>query len=275
MQARRFGPLAVDVPVLGIGTWKMEYDDRAAAIAAIRRAIDVGMTHVDTAELYGMGKVETMVGEALAGRRDRVFLVSKVMPHHATYAGTLAACEQSLARLKTDRLDCYLLHWREDLPLADTIRAFEKLRDQGKIRSWGVSNFDDGDLEEAHDLVGDNVITCNQVLYHLKERTIEHRVIPWCAKRGIAVVAYSPFGSGDFPASKVLDDIAARHRATPRQVALAFLLRDPAVFTIPKSSNAAHVDELARAASIELTSDDVRAVDGAFPRPPWRGLPTL
>ncbi len=275
MQQRRFGPLTVEVPVLGIGTWKMEHDDRTAAIAAIRRAVDVGMTHVDTAELYGSGRVETMVGEALDGLRDRVFLVSKVLPRNASYAGTLRACEQSLARLKTDHLDCYLLHWREELPLAETFRAFETLREQGKIRAWGVSNFDDGDLAEAHGLVGDGKITCNQVLYYLQERSIEHRVIPWCAEHGVAVVAYSPFGSGDFPPSKILDEIAARHRATARQVALAFLVRHPTSFAIPKSANAKHVDELAHAATVELTPDDLRAIEAEFPRGAWRGLPTL
>lgn len=275
MQARRFGPLDVEVPVLGIGTWKMEYDDRAAAIAAIRRAVELGMTHVDTAELYGSGAVETLVGEALAGVRDRVFLVSKVLPHNATYAGTLRACEQSLTRLRTDHLDLYLLHWREELPLAETFRAFETLRERGKIRAWGVSNFDDADLAEAHALVGDGAIACNQVLYHLKDRTIEHRVIPWCEAHGVAVVAYSPFGSGDFPRSRVLDDIARAHGATPRQVALAFLTRRPSLFAIPKSANARHVEELAAAATLELADADLAALDRAFPLGPWRGLPTL
>lgn len=275
MQTRRFGPLPDQVPVLGIGTWKMEYDDRASAIAAIRRAIGAEMTHIDTAELYGMGKVETLVGEAIAGQRDKLFLVSKVMPNHATYAGTIRACEQSLERLKTDRLDCYLLHWREDIPLAETFRAFDELKKQGKIRSWGVSNFDDGDLEEALGLVGDGVIACNQVLYHLKDRTIEHRVIPWCDEHDVAVVAYSPFGSGDFPKSRYLEDIAARMHSTPREVALAFLLRHPSVFAIPKSSNAAHVDELARAANLQLSTEDTKAIEAAFPRGAWRGLPTL
>ena len=274
MQTRRFG--TVDVPVFGIGTWKMEYDDRSSAIAAIRRAIGAGMTHVDTAELYGMGKVETMVGEALAGLRDQVFLVSKVLPRNATYAGTIKACEQSLRRLQTDHLDCYLLHWREDLPLAETFRAFETLREHGKVRAWGVSNFDDGDLAEAHRLVGDGVITCNQVCYHLKAREIEHRVIPWCAEHDVAVVAYSPFGSGNFPRNdKTLGESAARHAATPHQVALAVLARHPRMFVIPKSSNVAHVDELARAASLTLSADDHKAIEAAFPRGPWRGLPTL
>src|SRR6185503_3548807 len=168
MQTRQFG--SATVPVLGIGTWKMEHDDRASSIAAIRRAVELGMTHVDTAELYGSGRVETMVGEALAGLRDRVFLVSTVLPRNASYAGTLRACEQSLARLRTDHLDCYLLHWREDLPIAETFRAFDKLVEQGKIRAWGVSNFDHDDLAEATSLVGAGKIACNQVAYHLGNR---------------------------------------------------------------------------------------------------------
>src|SRR5262245_54153140 len=227
VEPRRFGPLAASVPVVGIGTWKMEYDDRAAAIAAIRRAVELGMTHVDTAELYGSGRVETMVGEALDGVRDRVFLVSKVLPRNATYDGTLRACEASLRRLRTDHLDVYLLHWREQHPLDATFRAFEKLRDDGKIRAWGVSNFDEQDLDEALALVGPGKIACNQVLYHLHDRTIEHRVVPWCEDHQVAVVAYSPFGSGAFPRSGALDAVASRLGATPHQVALAYLTRRP------------------------------------------------
>jgi diketogulonate reductase-like aldo/keto reductase len=276
MRARTFGPAGISVPVLGIGTWNMERDDRAGAIAAIRRAIELGMVHVDTAELYGHGTVETMVGEAIAGLRDRIFLVSKVLPRNATYAGTLAACEASLRRLGTDRLDGYLLHWRGDLPLAETLRAFETLRQQGKIRAWGVSNFDDDDLAEAEAIAGPGRIACNQVLYHLGERTIEHRVVPWCAQHGVAVVAYSPFGSrGGFPVSPALGQIAARLGATPRQVALAFLTRDAQVFAIPKSSHAAHLDELAGADRVVLDDAAIAAIEAAFPLAPWRGLPTL
>src|SRR5512139_1722795 len=212
METRAFG--SASVPVLGIGTWKMEYDDRASAIAAIRRAVELGMTHVDTAELYGSGRVETLVGEALQGLRDRVFLVSKVLPHNASYDGTLRACEQSLRRLRTDHLDCYLLHWREELPLADTFRAFDKLRADGKIKQWGVSNFDHDDLAEAVALVGEGTIACNQVAYHLDNRTIEHHVIPWCEQHRVAVVAYSPFGSGSFRSTPKLDAIAKRVGAT-------------------------------------------------------------
>jgi diketogulonate reductase-like aldo/keto reductase len=279
MQARTFGPTARSVPVIGIGTWNMEHDDRAAAIGAIRRALDLGMVHVDTAELYGSGKVETMVGEAIAGRRDQIFLVSKVLPRHATYDGTIKACEASLRRLGTDRLDGYLLHWRESLPLEDTLRAFEALRAQGKILAWGVSNFDHDDLAEAEGLVGPGKIACNQVLYHLGERAIEHRVLPWCAQHGVALVGYSPLGSrGGFPAGRplaVLAEVAARLGATPRQVALGFLARHPASFTIPKSSQAAHVDELAGADRMVLDGAAIAAIDAAFPRAPWRGLPMI
>src|SRR6267142_3876308 len=192
MRTRLFGSLAISVPAIGIGTWNMERDEPRAAIAAIRRALDLGLTHVDTAEMYGTGKVESLVGEAIEGRRDGVFLVSKVLPRNATYEGTLRACDGSLRRLRTAHLDLYLLHWREDLPLGETFRAFEALREQGKIRAWGVSNFDDGDLEAAWQL---GRPACNQVLYHLGDRTIEHRVVPWCEQHGVAVVAYSPFGS--------------------------------------------------------------------------------
>jgi len=276
MRARPFGSLGLSVPVLGIGTWNLERDDRRRAIEAIRRAIALGMVHVDTAELYGGGRVEIMVGEAIAGHRDRVFLVSKVLPRNATYAGTLRACDASLRRLGTDHLDCYLLHWREDAPLAETFRAFETLREQGKIRAWGVSNFDDDDLAEAHGLVGPGKIVCNQVLYHLGQRAIEHRIVPWCAKHGVAIVAYSPLGSsGGFPATPALAQIARRVGATPRQVALAFLTRDPPVFAIPKSSHIDHVDELAGADGVVLDAEAIEQLDAAFPRAPWRGLPTL
>ena len=281
MRLRRLGSQSALVPVLGIGTWNMEIDDRRGAIAAIRRAVEHGMTHVDTAELYGDGEVETIVGEALAGLRDQVYLVSKLLPRNASYRGTLRACEASLRRLGTDRLDCYLLHWREQLPLDDTFRAFEALHEQGKIRAWGVSNFDDADLGEAFQIVGPGKIACNQVLYHLKERAIEHAVVPWCERHGVAVVAYSPFGHDDFPApssagGKLLQDIAKAHAATPRQVALAFLTRGPSLLAIPKASSAEHAAENAAAGALDLSRDEVAAIDQAFPRGPKpRGLPML
>jgi diketogulonate reductase-like aldo/keto reductase len=277
MRTRRFGPLSDEVPIIGIGTWNMERDDAKLAVAAIKRALEHGMTHVDTAELYGSGRVESLVGEAIAGQRDRSFLASKVLPKNASYEGTLRACEASLRRLGTDRLDVYMLHWRGEVPLAETFRAFETLRDQGKIRAYGVSNFDDDDLDEALAIVGPGKLACNQVLYHLNERSIEQRVAPWCATHGVAVVGYSPFGSrGRFPKSPVLESIGKRLGATPRQVALAFLTRDPlGAFAIPKSSQPAHVDELAGAYEIELDAEALAAIEAAFPAPPWRGLPTL
>jgi diketogulonate reductase-like aldo/keto reductase len=278
MHARPFGAGGPGVPVIGIGTWNMEHDDRSAAIAAIRRALELGMVHVDTAELYGSGQVERMVGEAIAGRRDQVFLVSKVLPRNASYDGTIKACEASLRRLGTDRLDGYLLHWRESEPLEETIRAFEALRRQGKIRSWGVSNFDDADLDEALEVLGGvrvaGQLVCNQVLYHLEERAIEHRVVPWCEDNGVAVVAYSPLGSrGGFP-RRGLDGLAKQLSATPRQIALAFLARRPSTLVIPKSSQAAHVDELAGADRVARDDAAIADIEAAFPLRPWRGLPT-
>ncbi|HTR53118.1 MAG TPA: aldo/keto reductase [Kofleriaceae bacterium] len=275
MHTRAFGPLGVRVPVIGLGTWNMERDDRKAAVAAIQRALELGMTHLDTAEMYGSGRVETIVGQAIAGRRDGVFLVSKVLPRNASYDGTLRACEQSLARLGTDHLDLYLLHWREDTPLAETFRAFEKLVQQGKIRAWGVSNFDDADLEDAW---REGKPACNQVLYHLGQREIEHRVIPWCEAHGVAVVAYSPLGGsvthgGGFPRSRPLEALAKRRGATARQVALAFLTRRESVFAIPKSSSVAHIDELAR--QVELDAAALAELEAAFPLGAWRGLPML
>src|SRR5580692_151024 len=198
MRDRPFGHAGA-VPAIGQGTWNMERDNKSGAIAALRRGLDLGMTHVDTAEMYGSGKVEELVGEALAGRRQEAFLVSKVLPQNASYEGTLRACEKSLRRLRTDHLDSYLLHWPGSHPLEDTIRAFEKLERDGKIRSWGVRNFDVSDLNEALEIAGPGRIACNQVLYHVDERAIEHAVLPWCRIHGVALVAYSPFGSGSFP----------------------------------------------------------------------------
>jgi diketogulonate reductase-like aldo/keto reductase len=276
MHARSFGAGGPQVAVYGIGTWNMERDEPRGAIHAIQRAIDLGMTHVDTAELYGSGRVEKMTGEAIAGRRDKIFLVSKVMPRNASFDGTMRACEASLERLGTDHLDSYLLHWRESLPLEDTFAAFEKLREQGKIKSWGVSNFDADDLVEAYAIAGPGKIACNQVLYHLGERAIEHAVIPWCERHGVAVVAYSPLGSrGGFPTNRSLIDVALRLGATPRQVALAFLTRRPSTFAIPKSSHVPHVDELAGAAKLELDDAAIETLEVTFPRGDDRGLPML
>ncbi len=275
MERRRFGPLEVDVPVIGIGTWNMERDDKASCIATIQRALELGLVHVDTAEMYGSGRVEAIVGEALADHRDQVFLATKVLPRNASYDGTIRACERSLDRLRTDHVDLYLLHWRESLPLEPTFEAFEELRAQGKIRAWGVSNFDDGDLGEALSIVGPDKIACNQVLYHLGDRTIEHRVIPWCEQHRVATVAYSPFGGpgAAFPRSRELDAVAKRLGASPRAVALAVLTRRPSVFAIPKTSRVAHLEDFARPVTLDAAA--VAELEHAFPLTHWRGLPSL
>lgn len=281
METREFGLTGRQAAVIGQGTWKLENGERASAIAALRRGLDLGMNHIDTAEMYGSGAAEELVAQAIAGRRDEVFLVSKVLPENASTNGTLAACAQSLSRLRTDRLDCYLLHWRSKHPLAGTIAAFERLRREGKILSWGVSNFDVPDLEEAAKIAGEGRLVCNQVLYHLRERAIEHAVIPWCEKHGVAVVAYSPFGQERFPGTRtsgyqVLQKIADAHNATARQVALAFLVRQSLVFAIPKSSLVEHVEENAGAGELPLSKIEIAQIDEAFPRglrP--RELPTL
>ncbi|WP_437707320.1 aldo/keto reductase [Sorangium sp. So ce448] len=281
MEQRALGSTGVEIPVVGQGTWQMEMDDEAACIDAIRRGIDAGMTHIDTAEMYGSGAVEALVGKAITGRRDEVFLASKVLPSNASYAGTIAACERSLEQLRTDRLDLYLLHWPGSYPLEETFRAFKDLRDKGKIRYFGVSNFDQAELSKAIAIAGAREIACNQVLYHLLERSIEHRVLPLCERHGIAVVAYSPFGSGRFPApdsaaGRVLASIAAAHRATPWQVALRFLLRRQPVFVIPKAANAAHALDNAAAGDLRLGSEDIARLETAFPLGRDRGvLPTL
>ncbi len=279
MRQQKFGSGDPSTSVIGQGTWYIDHGDRTAAVAALRRGLDLGMTHIDTAEMYG--DAEPVVAEAIAGRRDEVFLVSKVLPSNASRRGTVTACERSLKRLGTDRLDCYLLHWRGQYPLADTVAAFDDLIRAGKIRSWGVSNFDAGDLAELVSVAGEGKIACNQVLYHLGERAIEHSVIPWCEAHGVAVVAYSPFGHDDFPSpeskgGKVLQQIATAHDATPRQVALSFLTRQPSVFAIPKASSAAHAADNAGAGDLVLSDDEIARLKQTFPRGPEpRSLPML
>ena len=279
---RIFGTTQRLVASIGQGTWKIEGSAAADVIAALRRGLDLGLTHIDTAEMYGSGASERIIGKAIEGRRDEVFLVSKVLPNHASIKGTLAACEKSLAHLRTDRLDCFLLHWRGSVPLEDTIAAFETLVRQGKILAWGVSNFDVQDLAEVAAIAGPGHPACNQVLYHLKERAIEHAVLPWCAQHGTAVVAYTPFGqspgifAGESKAAKVLREIADSHGATPRQVALRFLLRQPEVFVIPKASDIAHVTENAGTFNVELNDSDMAKIDAAFPLGrASRGLPMI
>ena len=281
MELRPFGTTKRDVAVIGQGTWNMERDDPAAALAALRVGIDLGMTHIDTAEMYGSGAVEELVGEAIAGRRDDVFLVSKILPENASRKGTIAACDRSLARLRTDRLDCYLLHWKGRHPLEETIAGFAELRREGKILAWGVSNFDRADLEAARRIGGEHAVACDQVLYHLGERSIEHAVIPWCDAHAAAVVAYSPFASGRFirprtAGGRVLEEIAAAHGVTTRQVALRFLIRHHSLFAIPKASSPEHAVENAAAGDLRLADEELARIDGAFPlgaRP--HELPTL
>lgn len=280
MNTAPFGPTGIDVAVVGQGTWNLEHDEPEEALAALDAGLDAGMTHVDTAELYGSGRVEQLIGPLIKRRRDEIFLVSKVLPSNASYDGTRNACEKTLQRLGTDHLDVYLLHWRDGTPLEETFRAFETLKDDGKIRHYGVSNFDVDDLEEAVRIVGDGRIVCNQVLYHVSERSIEQRVVPWCRDHGIAVVAYSPFGSGRFPSTRsnggrVLASIAERRNITVHQVALAYLIQQSAVFTIPKAARMEHVLDNAKAGNLELTRAEMRAVSDAFPVKPRKSLPML
>jgi len=255
MRKRRFGP--AEVPIIGQGTWKLYGKE---AVDALRMGIDLGLTHIDTAEMYG---TEEIVGEAIEGRRDEVFLVSKVLPSNATRRGTLRACEQSLKRLRTDRLDCYLLHWPGEHPLEETIAAFEELQAKGKIRSYGVGNFDEKLLERAASIAGPGRIACDQVLYSLPERHSEARVLPECRRLGAVMVGYSPFQG--LPDRGELLAVALELRATIRQVALAFLTRLPDTFAIPKASRVAHVRENAGAATLTLTAEQIARLDRAYP----------
>ncbi|MCU1236009.1 MAG: Aldo/keto reductase [Candidatus Solibacter sp.] len=281
MEIRSFNSTNRTLPVIGQGTWYNQDDDHDSAIDALRLGIDLGMTHIDTAEMYLDGDAEIWVGEAIAGRRDQVFLVSKVLPQNASLNGTVAACEGSLSRLGTDHLDCYLLHWRGRFPLAETVAAFERLQQQGKILAWGVSNFDVSDLRETVAVEDGSHPADDQVLYHLQERAIEHAVLPWCERHNMAVVAYSPFGHGNFPSpdtpgGRLLKTIGTKHNATPRQVALRFLLRRPSVFAIPKSTTPDHVRENAGAGDLILTEVEIARIDKAFPLgPPPKELPVL
>ncbi|MDY8110528.1 aldo/keto reductase [Fulvimarina sp. 2208YS6-2-32] len=261
--------------VLGQGTWRMGEDERRreSEIAALRLGVDLGMTTIDTAEMYGSGRSESLVGEAIAPVRDDVCLVSKVLPSNASYRGTIAACERSLERLGTDRLDLYLLHWSGSEPVSETVRAFERLKEDGKIRNWGVSNLDRNDIETGFDLDDGLAPVINQLYYSLEERGIEFRFLDWMRSRGIGVMAYTPLGeSGTLRTNPVLGEIAARHGATPAQIALAFALRQPSLCTLVKASSPEHVRENAGAADIALTSADLRALDAAFP-PPDREKP--
>lgn len=279
MAKKWFGWTGVEVPAIGQGTWMIEGSRGAErrAIETLRLGLDLGLGHIDTAEMYGAGRAEKLTAEAIAGRRDEVFLVSKVHPSNASYDGTIRACERSLERLRTDRLDLYLLHWRGSHPLEATMRAMEALVAAGKVRFIGVSNFDVDDLREARRALTTGRIACNQVLYHLGDRGIERRLLPYCAAEGIAVVGYSPFAQGRFPAptsagDKALAEIGARHGKSARQVALSFLTRHPACFTIPKASRLEHVRENAGGAGWSLADLDLAEIDVAFP-PPDRDAP--
>ena len=274
MPRRKFAWTGVDVPVVGQGTWYIEgsREKEQRSVAALRAGLDLGMTHIDTAEMYGSGRAEEVVAQAIAGRREEVFLVSKVLPSNASYKDTIEACERSLARLQTGWLDLYLLHWPGSYPLTETMRAMEELAARGKIRFIGVSNFDVAEVRAAQQALARERLACNQVLYYLQERGIERKLIPYCQSQQIAVVAYSPFGQQRFPSPKsaggrVLAEIGRRHGRTARQVALNFLTRAPDVFAIPKSGDAEHVRENSGGAGWELDESDIAAIDRAFPAP--------
>jgi len=262
-------PLGERIPALGLGTWFMAEDPtrRETERAALEFGLDVGLTLIDTAEMYADGAAEELVGEAIAGRRDEVFLVSKVLPTNASHAGTIAACEGSLRRLGTDRIDLYLLHWRGSTPLEETVEAFHELVEAGKIRYWGVSNFDVPDMEELFGVSHGPHVQSDQVLYNLSRRGIEVDLLPWCRARGIPVMAYSPIEQGRLLRDTALNSVAERHGATPAQIALAWVLRLDGVNAIPKAGTPAHVKENRAALDLRLTGEDLAELDGAFPPP--------
>ncbi|MDV3002469.1 MAG: 2,5-diketo-D-gluconic acid reductase B (plasmid) [Chroococcopsis gigantea SAG 12.99] len=262
-------PSGQTIPVLGMGTWRMGENQNArnAEIAALRHGLDLGLSLIDTAEMYGEGGAEEVIAEAIAGRRPEVFLVSKVYPHNASKQGVIAACERSLKRLKTDYLDLYLLHWRGSVPLAETLEAFLTLREAGKIRDYGVSNFDVDDMEEAIELPYGNGIATNQILYNLMRRGIERNLLPWCRERGIPIMAYSPIEQGRILDNRTLKDIARERGATPAQIAIAWLLHQPDVVVIPKSSRIEGVEDNYNALNLKLTPEELERLDNAFPAP--------
>ncbi len=267
-------PDGTRVPVLGQGTWRMGESRSAVAaeVRALQAGIDLGMTLIDTAEMYADGGAEQVVGEAIRGRRDGIYLVSKVLPTNASRRGTIAACEASLKRLGTDRIDLYLLHWRGRHPLADTVTAFEDLKAAGKIGAWGVSNFDVDDMEDLLSVEDGGNVAANQVLYNPARRGIEFDLLPWTARRGIATMAYAPFDKGGIVDHPVLARIGAAHGATAAQVALAFLMERDDVIAIPKSSSLERLAENRKAVDLKLTPEDRAALDAAFP-PPKRKRP--
>ena len=262
-------PSGVSVPALGLGTWNMGEDSRKAnaEIESLKRGLDLGMTLIDTAEMYAEGGAEKITGAAIAARRDEVFLVSKVYPWNASRQGVIDACERSLKRLRTDRLDLYLLHWRGEHPLAETVAGFEELRRAGKIGAWGVSNFDVADMEELMIVPGGKNCAANQVLYNLSRRGVEYDLLPWCQQRGIAIMAYSPIEQGRLVRNDTLIHISKAYQATPAQVALAFLLEREGVIAIPKSANPERVAENAAATELDISDEDWTTLDAAFPPP--------
>ena len=267
-------PSGEPVPVLGQGTWGMGEDrgSRPAEVRALERGLDLGLTLIDMAEMYAEGGAEEVVGEAIRGRRDAVFLVSKVYPHNASTTGTVAACEGSLRRLGTDRLDLYLLHWRGAHPLAETVAAFERLRRDGKIRHWGVSNLDAGEMDELAAVPGGAACATDQVLYNPSRRGIEWDLLPWCRERTMPVMAYSPIEQGRLPTGGVLGALAGQHGRTAFQIALAWVLAQPGVAAIPKAARIEHVEANAAALDLSLSSEDLAAIDREFP-PPTRKRP--
>ncbi|OHV23339.1 MULTISPECIES: aldo/keto reductase [Rhizobium] len=262
-------PNGTEVPALGQGTWAMGEDAGHAKmeIESLKAGIDLGMTLIDTAEMYGDGGAEEIVGQAISGRRDEVFIVSKVYPWNASLEGTIEACERSLERLRTNRIDLYLLHWRGNYPLAETVAAFEMLKASSKIGAWGVSNFDTDDMEELLRVPDGANVAANQVLYNLSRRGIEYDLLPWCQNRGIPVMAYSPIEQGHILHHPELIRIAKAYQATPAQLALAFLLERDGVIVIPKTSNAERAAENRDCVSLEITDEDWQALDAAFPPP--------
>jgi diketogulonate reductase-like aldo/keto reductase len=262
-------PSGETVPALGQGTWTMgdSAGKRKAEVAALRLGLDLGMTLIDTAEMYASGGAEEVVGEAIAGRRDEVFVVSKVMPGNASRRGTVAACEKSLKRLKTDCIDLYLLHWPGSIPIAETVEGFTTLKRAGKIRHWGVSNFDVPEMEELIAVRDGAAVASNQVMYNLRRRGIEYDLMPWCERHHVSLMAYSPVDQGKLLHAPELKEMASRHKVTPAQAALAWLLRQKNVMVIPKAGSEAHVRENYGALAVRLTTDDLAALDRAFPAP--------
>ena len=262
-------PSGETIPVLGQGTWKMGEDSRRRAneVSALKLGLDLGITLIDTAEMYASGGAEEVVAEAIAGRRDETFLVSKVLPSNASRSGVQRACENSLKRLRTDRIDLYLLHWPGSVPLAETVAAFEALKEAGKIRHWGVSNFDTDEMEELVSLPEGGNVQINQVLYNLVRRGLEFDLAPWSRQRGIPLMAYSPVEQGALACNTGLDAVAARHSATPAQIALAWVMHQEGVIAIPKASSQEHVRQNFAALDIELTPQDIADLDRVFPPP--------